>query len=53
MGDPLRDDTLQASFAMYDYGSYEKCLTECMKCRSRYCYVFEDIEVWSGGCQDL
>ena len=36
MGDPLRDDTLQASFAMYDYASHAKCFTECVKCRFRY-----------------
>ena len=36
MEDPLRDDTLRAYFAMYDYSSHAKCLTECMKSKSRY-----------------
>ena len=29
MEDLLRDDTLRAHFATYDYDSHAKCLTEC------------------------
>ena len=45
MEDPLRDDTLRAYFAMYDYSSHAKFLTECMKSKSRYRYFFKGIEV--------
>ena len=45
MEDQWRDDTLRAYSAMYDYGSHAKCLTECMKSKSRYRYFFEGIEV--------
>ena len=55
MEDQWRDDTLRAYSAMYDYGSHAKCLTECMKSKSRYRYFFEGIEVCTlaGGCEDL
>ena len=50
MEDPLRDDTLRAYFAMYDYGSHAKCLTECMNSKPRYRYFCEGNEVCKVCC---